>query len=389
MATQIVHVDLRADPAVIQVRDDVQALFVVVTMDDRPVDLRCLPRPADGVFRSDSVLRSPASSLAAPPASTSRFPTAPVSVIIPTRERPYDLTRCLASLARAQRDGHEVIVVDNAPATADTRAVAARFGARYVLEPTRGLNRARNAGVAAATHEIVAFVDDDVVIGPAWLGALSSCFENPDVDAATGLVLPLELETPAQEEFEVYSTHLRALRRRVFSRDVLWPAAAGEIGMGANMAFRRGAVLAQGGFDLRLGPPTRTRAGDEIDLFARLLDAGRRIVYTPDAYVWHRHRRTAAEVRSCAFGYGVGTFSMLTKRVVEGRDPAALIIAAWWFIGPLIRVARAKVGRRPAPPWSVVLAETAGAAVGPFCFGYEAWRARSRPVPCLSPGVGH
>ncbi len=389
MATQIVHVDLRADPAVIHVRDDVQALFVVVTMDDRPVDLRCLPRPADGVFRSDSILRSPASSLAAPPASISRLPAAPVSVIIPTRERPYDLTRCLASLARAQRDGHEVIVVDNAPATADTRAVAARFGARYVLEPGRGLNRARNAGVAAATHEILAFVDDDVVISRSWVRALSSCFEDPNVGAATGLVLPLELETAGQEEYELYSQPRRDLQRHVYSNNVLRPSAAGLVGMGANMAFRRDLLLRLGDFDLRLGPTASTRAGDETDMFARVLDAGQLIVYTPDAYVWHRHRRTVREVRSCVFGYGVGVYSVLTKRLLEQRDLGALITAGRWLLGPVVKAARAKLLGRPAPAWNVVLAETTGAALGPFCFGYEAWRARSRPVPCLSPGVGH
>jgi hypothetical protein len=109
-------------------------------------------------------------------------------------------------------------------------------------------------------------------------------------------------------------------------------------------------------------------------MFARVLDAGHVIVYTPDAQVWHRHRRSTREVRSCVFGYGVGVYSMLTKRLLEQGDLGALITAARWFVGPVVKAASAKAGRRPAPRWDIVLAETAGAAIGPFCYAYEAWR---------------
>src|SRR6185436_4011909 len=139
----------------------------------------------------------------------------------------------------------------------------------------------------------------------------------------------------------------------------------GQVGMGANMAFRRDLLIELGEFDLRLGPVACTRAGDETDMLARVLDSGRLIVYTPDAYVWHRHRRTVREVRSCVFGYGVGVYSVLTKRLVERRDLGALVTAARWLLGPLTKAARAKIHGRPSPAWHVVLAETAGAMIGP------------------------
>jgi GT2 family glycosyltransferase len=302
----------------------------------------------------------------------------PMSVVIPTHERPDDLTRCLESLAGVRNDGHEVIVVDNGAVTTRTAAVVERFGVRCLTEPTPGANRARNLGWAAASHDIVAFVDDDVVVSDTWLAAIGARFADPTVGCTTGLVLPLELETTAQEEFELYCQHRRDLHPRVYSRKVLRSSAAGIVGMGANMAFRRDILVALGGFDSRLGPGTRTRTGDETDMFARILDAGWLIVYTPDAYVWHRHRRTPQEVRSCVFGYGVGLYSVLTKRLIEQRDFGALITGGRWLLGPLVKAARAKIRRGPSPPWSVVLAETAGAAFGPFCFGYETWRSRAR-----------
>jgi GT2 family glycosyltransferase len=375
MATQIVYLDLRAAARIVQLRDDVASVMVVVSDNGRPVELFQLRRPADGILRSDVILADRA--LVETRSDASTRAGVPASIVVCTRERPDDLARCLARLACFHADGHEVTVVDNAPVTGRTRAVVEGFGFRYVLERTPGLNRARNAGLGAATHDIVAYIDDDVVVGGGWLAAIIACFDEPAVGCVTGLVLPLELETPAQEEFEVYCRHRRDLHRRIYSRRVLQPSAAGIVGMGANMAFRRTLATSLGGFDVRLDAGTRTRSGGDTDMFARVLDSGQEIVYTPDAPVWHRHRRSASDLRSCVFGYGVGLYSMLTKRLIEQRDAAALITGARWLIGPPLKAAYAKIAGSPAPRWEIVLAETAGALCGPFYFAYEAWRNRT------------
>jgi GT2 family glycosyltransferase len=371
--TQIVEIDTSSAPRAIRVRDDARGMFVVVSTEGRPVDLLRLSKPRNGVISSGDLLASSRAEVRRPAMPKQRSST-PISVVVCTHERPDDLARCLERLVAIQTDGHELIVVDSGPVSDRTSAVVRRYGVRSVVEPILGLNRARNAGVAAASHDIVAFVDDDVVVGRSWVEAVRAAFDESEVACVTGLVLPLELETPGQEEFELYCQHRRDLQRRVYSRRTLRSSAAGVVGMGANMAFRRDVVRALGGFDVRLGPPRHTRAADETDMFARVLDAGHLIVYTPDAQVWHRHRRSTREVRSCVFGYGVGVYSMLTKRLLEQGDLGALITAARWFVGPVVKAASAKAGRRPAPRWDIVLAETAGAAIGPFCYAYEAWR---------------
>ena len=142
--------------------------------------------------------------------------------------------------------------------------------------------------------------------------------------------------------------------------------ASGLVGMGANMAFRRDALTSLGGFDPRLDAGTRTQSGGDTDMFARTLDAGHVIAYVPDAFVWHRHRRTAAEVRACVFGYGVGLYSVLAKRLVEAGDVAALVTAARWFAGPVVKAAAMKLRGQSSAPWTVVLSETAGACCGPL-----------------------
>src|SRR5579871_5412880 len=92
------------------------------------------------------------------------------SIIIPTRSRPGYLEVALSSLApQATAAGAELIVVDDGGIAANER-LAARAGARYVaLGEPRGLNAARNAGIAAATGDLLAFVDDDVEVRAGWL----------------------------------------------------------------------------------------------------------------------------------------------------------------------------------------------------------------------------
>ena len=378
MSTQVLECDVDTAPSQVSLRDDVTAVLLLIVRAGRPVKLVRMRRPSDGLLKLDAELRSTreADAARAPAVDTPDAGLARVSVVIPTHERPDDLQRCLTSLASVRAAGHEVIVVDNSPRTSRTKEVVERFGVRYVLEPVAGANRARNAGLAVASREIVAFVDDDVIVSRNWIACVGAAFANPAVACLTGLVLPFELETAAQEAFEVYCQHRRDLGAHLYTRDELPASAAGIVGMGANMAFRREVLLALGGFDARFGPGTRTRTGDETDMFARTLDAGWAIVYSPDAYAWHRHRRTWAELRSCVFGYGVGLYSMLTKRLVEQRDLGAIVTGGRWLVGPVVKAVRARLVRAASPPWSVVLAETAGSAFGPFCFGYEAWRAR-------------
>jgi GT2 family glycosyltransferase len=375
MATQIVEIDASDPPDRIDLRGDVRHVLVVVTRSGAPVALETIARPSNGILSARefvAVLPAGESGDAKWNGAISGLPApAPLTIVVPTHERPDDLARCLESLTAAREQGHELLVVDNGPRSERTASVAERFGVRRILESRLGLNRARNTGLATASHEIVAYVDDDVVVGRHWSTAVGSAFSDPHVVCVTGLVLPLELETDAQEQFELYCQHRRDLTARVFSRATLRSSAAGIVGMGANMAFRKEVLHRLGGFDVRLDAGTRTRSGGDTDMFARVLDDGGHVAYRPDALVWHRHRRSHGEVRSCVFGYGVGVFGMLTKRVVEQHDLGAFITAGRWLLGPIVKRARGGLTRRPAPRWDVVLAETAGAVLGPFCFAYE------------------
>ncbi len=201
-----------------------------------------------------------------------------VAVIIPTRGRSSQLRRCLASVANLEGPDCEVIVVNNGLPSAETRLVVDAASARatnpirYIEEPRPGSSVARNRGIAETQADIVAFTDDDVVVDRDWLRWLVEPFNRPDVGATTGMVLPLELQTPAQKRFEQYAGFSRGLTRRSFDlrsgrvdRRFLYPFLAGAFGSGNSAAFRREALVAAGGFDPALGVGSLALSGEDSE----------------------------------------------------------------------------------------------------------------------------
>ena len=365
MGTHVTEVELTA-PGPIQLPDGVSEALVLVRWNDAPVGL--LRLRGSGVIAAERVLEQVAAHVPLPQTSPYRPPrAAPLTVVVCTRERPDDLVRCLAALAPLAAAGHQLVVVDNAPLTDATAKVAARFPVQYECEPRVGLSHARNRGLQAARHPLVACTDDDAVPDAHWVDALADAFDER-IGCVTGLVLPIELRTEAQHAFEVYAEHRHIFTTREFSAASIRPAAAGVVGFGANMALRRDLALRVGGFDPRLGAGARTCSGEENDMFARLLDAGASIAYTPNALVWHRHRETEAELRRCIFGYGVGLYAFLTKRLVEQRDLGALTVGARWLVGPFLRAAQRRLASAEGTPLRLLLLEAAGASLGPIRF---------------------
>lgn len=287
-----------------------------------------------------------------------------------TRERPDDLRRCLQAVLRLPDDGQEVLVVDNNPKTDATRQVVAEFpGVRYVREDQPGLDAARNRALREAHGEIVAFVDDDAAPDPGWLRALLIHFADPLVLCVTGLTMPVELESEAQEAFERYSAFSRGFKRRSFDWTSHNPMEAGRCGAGANMAMRCTTLDLVGPFDPALDAGTPTQSGGDTEMFARILARGYRIVYEPTALNWHRHRRTHAELVKAIYGYGVGTYAFWTRKLLFERRWGVIKLAANWFwryqLPDLVRAASKRPGTQP---FELLWAEMRGCFAGPFAY---------------------
>ena len=303
----------------------------------------------------------------------------PVSVIVCTRNRPDELARCLDSLCRCDPAPAEIVVIDNAPADPATRAVvSARPGLRYVAEARPGLSRARNAGIAAAKGELLAFTDDDVEVTRSWVGALAASFVDPAVGCATGLVLPAELSHPAAFEFEFGYGGLAGSFLPARFDQTLLDQPFGEappvwkVGAGANMAVRRVTINATGPFDERLGAGA-AGCSEDSEFFHRALAAGWVCAYDPAAVVFHHHRTSMQALRRQMRDYMRGHAMALMVQFGQTRHPGNLVRVfvglPWHFLKTGLRLSFGpRVPRRAVFPY-----ECLGLLEGPF-----AWAARAR-----------
>jgi GT2 family glycosyltransferase len=384
--TAIVQVDLEQNPESIEIQQPyTRALIVVrrrgapvgqfyvpvhdgrVPMDRYASGLRTAIRKASWNWRVEDYL-GPEPRAAVPPAT----------VAICTRERPDDLQRALHAVTTLDPPPFEILVVDNNPTTGRTREVAGRFaGVRYVREDRPGLDAARNRALAEATTALVAFTDDDAVPERDWLAHLVAPFEDPRVWCTSGLTLPLELETPAQEWFEKYNPFGRGFLRQLFDGTKHDPLEVSRVGAGANMALRREVASELGGFDVALDAGTPTMSGGDHEMFVRILAAGHRIVYEPRAVSWHRHRRTWDELRHALYGYGTGVYAMWTRQLLLEGEPAVLKHAVrWLWYGQLRRLVRTLRGSPDGVPFDLLTAEWRGCLTGPWAYLRSRYRAR-------------
>ncbi|MGA5299023.1 glycosyltransferase [Nucisporomicrobium flavum] len=252
----------------------------------------------------------------------------PITVVICTRERPGALARCLDSLLAQDYPDFRVLVVDNAPATDATAEVVRSAGRRgpvtYLMEPKGGLSFARNAAVAAAPGEILAWIDDDEYADPNWLAEIARALaDHPEADVVSGVIVPAELETQAQLWFEQFGGHSKG---RGFRPDVFSPATAHRqsplyplppFGTGANMTFRPGVIERIGGWDTALGAGTPAMGSEDTLAFTQVLVGGGTIVYQPTAVTHHYHRRDFEGLHKQMVGYGAGLTAAYTSLLMK------------------------------------------------------------------------
>jgi O-antigen biosynthesis protein len=306
-----------------------------------------------------------------------------VSVVVATYDRPNDLRACLRCLAAQVTDrAVEIIVVDNHPQSALAAPVVAEFpGVRLIVEERQGLSYARNAGIVASRGTIIVATDDDVEMPSDWLERLVADFANPDVMIVTGNALPMELETLAQRKFEQYGGLGRGFSRleagphwfASFERQAVptW-----TLGATANAAFRASIFSHSdiGLLDPALGAGSPTGCSEDTDLFYRVLAAGFTIVYEPDAFVWHHHRRDMRALRRQLYNYSKGHVAYHLITWQRNRDARALYhLAVTLPLWHAKAIAKWMLRRRDYP-LALTFIEIAGNLAGPWAL----WRSRRR-----------
>ena len=213
-----------------------------------------------------------------------------ISVVVCAYNAERTMDRCLASLENLSYPDYEVIVVNDG-STDSTREICERYDyIRLINQDNKGLSAARNVGFAVSTGEIVAYTDSDCMADPDWLTYLAARFHSSTFAAVGGPNLPPPDDTLVASCVAVSPgapTH------------VLLDDETAEHIPGCNMAFRREALEAIGGFD-----PIFRAAGDDVDVCWRLQNKGYKIGFSPAAVVWHFRRNTGRDYLKQQKGYG-------------------------------------------------------------------------------------
>jgi GT2 family glycosyltransferase len=218
---------------------------------------------------------------------TLRWPK--ISVVICSYNGERCIRDCLEAVSALHYPDYEVIVIDDGSADR-TAEIAAEFDVQVVSVANGGLSRARNLGLEAARGEIIAYLDDDAYPDPDWLTFLASTFMTSTHVGVGGPNIP-----PPDDDF---TSHCVASAPGGPIHVLLSDLEAEHI-PGCNMAFRRAALVAVGGFD-----PQFRSAGDDVDVCWRLQARGHSLGFSPSAVVWHHRRNSIRAYWRQQKGYG-------------------------------------------------------------------------------------
>jgi GT2 family glycosyltransferase len=214
-----------------------------------------------------------------------------ISVVIVNWNRQELLRACLASLAVQTGVDFETIVVDNGSTDGSADVAECEFGARVIRNPgNRGFCAANNQGIAAASGEFIALLNNDAEAEAGWLEALyRACSSRPDVGMAASKVLvwedPKRIDKAGHLIFPDGQNRGRGsgeLDRGQYDREeeVLWPD-------GCAAMYRKQMLQETGGFDEDF-----FAYGDDAELGLRARIAGWTCIYTPRAVVRHHRGST-------------------------------------------------------------------------------------------------
>ncbi len=210
-----------------------------------------------------------------------RISAPPISVVIPHLNQPAFLARCLASLAAGQRRPDEVFVVDNGSRELPVAVCADHPGVTLLAEPIPGPGPARNRGIAAASGDILAFIDSDCLADPGWLAAAEAAMADPAATILGGDVRIACADPACLTAIEAYESVYAYRMDRYIARE-------GFTGTG-NLVVRREVLAA-------VGPFAGIGVAEDRDWGQRATALGFVIRYVPDMKVYHPARASFAEL---------------------------------------------------------------------------------------------
>jgi cellulose synthase/poly-beta-1,6-N-acetylglucosamine synthase-like glycosyltransferase len=252
-----------------------------------------------------------------------------LSIVIPTMGRPI-LVRTLESvLATKGADQLEIVVVGEIPdrdvLQKVTAIVSANSNVRHISisYPDGDSSRKKNLGAEKSLADIVAFLDDDVVIAPDWPEHILKAFEDPAIGLVSGpSLVPEDINLSARLAGLALTSRAAGY---VAERYRIGNTAVREIGwsriIGCNAAYRKTVFQQMGGF------PPEFYPGEEMIASWRTQQLGHKLFFIPAAWVYHYPRQSVKRFWRQVWGYGATRIRL--KRAGTGFEWTTLVPAAW------------------------------------------------------------
>lgn len=239
------------------------------------------------------------------------------SVIIPTYERPAQLTKCLESITHLNypKDKFEVIVVDDGsedPPETIVEAYTEKLDIKLYTQINAGPAGARNTGSEKANGKFLAFTDDDCEPDPDWLNAFEKEFnKDPKIFLGGHTVNSLSdnpYSTASQELINYLYSYYNADRNNA------------SFFASNNIAVRADLFKKIGGFDVT----TLRATAEDRELSDRWVYEGNKMTYTIDAIVFHSHAMSLRQFWRQHFNYGRGAYYFRKVRAIRGQEKVKL-----------------------------------------------------------------
>jgi glycosyltransferase involved in cell wall biosynthesis len=256
------------------------------------------------------------------------------TVALCTHNHADRLVRTLAELGqiRMPKAPWEFLVIDNGSRDATPHLLAVHswpsgWDVRVVREEKLGLSNARNRAISEARGEYIIFMDDDETADPDWLCAFERLIQTEHPDAFGGRIKVL-----FEQDFRPpwLTDELLGFLGELNRADTVVPLAeSGTSFYGGNFGFRRQVCETTGSFDAMLGRKGNDNTGgEETDFYRRLLKAGFRVWWTPEAII---HHRIQAEKLNRGYfrdlHFRMGRMEAVRRRALGSRMPPNYLYA--------------------------------------------------------------
>lgn len=240
-----------------------------------------------------------------------------ISVVIPAKDAAKNIEDCMQAVLSQEgvNPDYEVILVDDGSQD-NTADIAEGLGVRVIRQQNAGPGAARNAGVAASRGEIIAFTDADCAPSKYWLQQITQPFDDPQVIGAKG----------------IYRTHQKGLVPRFVQQEYefKYRRLATQVTIDFidtySAAYRREQFLANGGFEAALP------AAQDAELSFRLARKGYKLVFAPEAVVYHWHGADVWTYIRRKFRYGYWRYFMTRWLPEKGLSNTHTPPTMYWQI---------------------------------------------------------